>query len=181
MPKILLQLIAIGSMVVLAGCDSTEKSASPKSSSSATGTSRPSPSVPPIPSVGDENCSLASNAEISEAIGIPVTSSHELMTEQGCEFDFQDGDATSSYLTVSIRKGKGFQNSLEAFCHDVDMRDVKLEGIGTEAYLCTPEIVCARITPDKGFVVFITTSAKQTTLRRDAAQAVARLVAPRIT
>jgi hypothetical protein len=150
-------------------------------SKSLTSTSRPSSSAPSIPSVGNENCSLASNGEISEAIGIPVTSSHELMGSQvGCEFDFNDGDATSSYLTVDIKKGERFDNALSGFCHDVDLEEVKLEGIGTEAYLCTEQIVCARVSPDKGFTVFVTTSARHTTLRRDAAQAVARLVAPRI-
>jgi hypothetical protein len=181
MPKILVYAVAVGSTFVLAGCNSTETPAIRQSSETTVATTTRSSSPPPVPPVGNENCPQASNAEVSQAIGIPVTSSHQSVGSQvGCEFDFEDGTATSSYLTLDIKTGQNLDNALRVDCHDVETQNVRLEGIGTEAYLCAPVLVWARVAPDKGFTVFISTSAARTTLRPDAAQEVARLVAPRI-
>lgn len=55
-----------------------------------------------------------------------------------------------------------------------------LPGIGTEAYSCAPNIVVARVSPTRGFVVNLETSASPSSTLPDAPARVARLVTPRI-
>lgn len=127
-----------------------------------------------------ERCPYATDAEFSAAVGAKVISSTVQDTSYGtsCEYEYTpDDDGETGLVQIEVYdRAVAYDRRLTDQCRPSEYSSkTPVPGIGLEAYLCSPDLL-VRVSASRGFVVYLRCCAA----KRDAIEAIAGLVAPRI-